>query len=252
MIPKRIIPILLINNQDLIKTKKFQYYKYVGDPLNAIKIFNEEEVDELIVIDIGVSNKSSPDYEYIEKLNNESFIPFTYGGGIRDINDVDILLSKGVEKISIQSAALQNIKLIEKIANKYGSQSLILSLDYYNHLEHIRLRNVNKKMNFIQFESFLNDFINAGIGELFINNIERDGMKNNQDYNFIKKLDSFLTVPLISAGGTKNKKDIIRVFQSGADAVGVGSYFIFYGKFDAVLISYPDKKEVEKISNYEF
>jgi len=251
MIPKRIIPILLINNQDLIKTKKFKYYKYVGDPLNAIKIFNEEEVDELIVIDIGVKNNASPDYSYIDKLNNESFMPFTYGGGIKNINDVDILLSKGIEKISIQTEALNNIKLIEKIANKYGSQSLIFSLDYINYSDYIQIRNKNEKMNFNEFESFLKDYINAGIGELLINNMEKDGMKNNQDYNFIKKLDSFLTVPLISAGGTKNKTDIIKVFQSGADAVGVGSYFIFYAKFDAVLISYPNKKEIEKISNYE-
>ena len=251
MIPKRIIPILLISNQDLIKTKRFKFYKYVGDPLNAIKIFNEEEVDELIVIDIGVKNNATPDYSYIEKLNNESFIPFTYGGGIKNINDVDILLSKGIEKISLQTAALNNIKLIEEIANKYGSQSLILSLDYLNYYDYIQIRNKSEKMNFNQLESFLKDYINAGIGELFINNIKKDGMKNNQDYNFIEKINSFITVPLISAGGTKNKNDIVKVFQSGANAVGVGSYFIFYGKFDAVLISYPNKKEKEMISNYE-
>ena len=252
MIPKRIIPILLINNQDLIKTKQFKFYKYVGDPLNAIKIFNEKEVDEIIVIDIGVDESSRPDFDFIEKLNNESFIPFTYGGGIRNINDVDILFSKGVEKVSIQSAVLQNLNFVEQIAKKYGSQSLILSLDYINNNEYIRIRNIDKVMKLKNLNNFINDFINAGIGEIFINNIKKDGMKNSQDYEFIKKINSFLTIPLISAGGTNSTEDIINTFKSGADAVGVGSHFIFYGKYDAVLISYLKKRELEKIFNYEF
>ena len=250
MIPKRIIPLLLINNQDLVKTKKFNFYKYVGDPLNAIKIFNEKEVDEIIVIDIGNNDFNRPDFSFIEKLNNESFMPFTYGGGIKNISDVDILLSKGVEKISIQAAALKDIKFIEQIANKYGSQSIILSLDYINHGSYIELRNYNNKMNYGDLEDFLKRYINAGIGELFINNIIKDGMKNSQDHKFIKTINSFLDIPIISAGGTSSNNDIIDTFNAGANGVAVGSKFIFYGKFDAVLISYPDKAEINKIINY--
>ena len=252
MIPKRIIPILLIQNQDLIKTKTFNYYKYVGDPLNAIKIFNEKEIDEIIVIDINVEKTNSPDYDFIDKLNNESFIPFTYGGGIKSIKDVDILFSKGIEKISVQRKALNNINFVEEIANKYGSQSLVLSLDYIYKNEKIIIRNLNKKMNHKNFEIFINDYVNAGIGEILINNIEKDGMKNAQDYNFIKLINSYLSIPLISAGGTNSKQDIIKTFKSGADAVGVGSYFIFYGIYDAVLISYLNKEEIKEISSYEY
>tara|TARA_A100001011_G_scaffold283622_1_gene294014 strand:- start:5092 stop:5850 length:759 start_codon:yes stop_codon:yes gene_type:complete len=252
MIPRRIIPILLIQNQDLIKTKKFNYYKYVGDPLNAIKIFNEKEIDEIIVIDISVEKINSPDFDFIDKLNNESFIPFTYGGGIKSIDDVDILFSKGIEKISVQSEALNNINFVEEIANKYGSQSLVLSLDYIYKNETIFIRNLNKKMNHKNFEIFINDYVNSGIGEILINNMEKDGMKNAQDYNFIKLINSYLSIPLISAGGTNSKQDIINTFKSGADAVGVGSYFIFYGVYDAVLITYLNKEEIKEISSYEY
>jgi imidazole glycerol-phosphate synthase subunit HisF len=252
MLPKRIIPVLLIQNQDLVKTKQFKFFKYVGDPLNAIKIFNDKSVDEIIVIDINVDKHTNPDYEYIEKLNNESFMPFTYGGGVKNLRDADILFSKGIEKISIQSAALNNLKLIEEISNKYGSQSLILSLDYINYSSHVKLRNIDKKMSLKDLKTFLKDFLNAGIGELFINNISKDGMKSGQDYEFISILNSFLNIPLISAGGTRSKEDMVKVFKSGADAVGIGSYFIFYGVYDAVLISYPDQLQIEKISNYDY
>lgn len=241
MLRPRVIPCLLLNGPRLVKTKKFDAQKYIGDPVNAIRIFNEKCADEIVLLDISASKKKTrPQFELIEEIAGECFVPLCYGGGIRDLEDAKQLFSLGIEKICIQSAYLQDMNLIQKLSERYGAQSIVASVD-------IRKNIFGKKSVYhaaagndlkISWQDLIRQLVKAGAGEIFLNSVNKDGMRSGLDIDVISEAAKMIDIPLIACGGVGSLADIQKGIQAGASAVAVGSYFVLHGAHDAVLISY--------------
>ncbi|WP_338617699.1 AglZ/HisF2 family acetamidino modification protein [Pigmentiphaga sp. CHJ604] len=250
MIPPRIIPSLLIKNGKLVKTREFSDARYVGDPVNAIRIFNEKNVDELIITDISATiDNREPDYRLIEELAGECFMPLCYGGGIQNLKQASNVFRAGAEKIAINSAALQNPGLIREIADRYGSQSVVVCMDIKRgffgkyHLYRYATRSLERK---ISIEQHLKVSLDSGAGEIFLNSVDRDGTLTGLDLDLLSKVAQHIPVPLVLGGGTKSLEDIVKAASSGANAIAVGAFFVFYGPHRAVLITYPTPDAIEK------
>ncbi|PUA27591.1 MAG: imidazole glycerol phosphate synthase subunit HisF [Cellvibrio sp. 79] len=254
MLKHRVIPALLLQDRGLVKTRKFKDGKYVGDPLNAIRIFNDKEVDELMVLDIVASKRGQePDYSIIEQFAGECFMPLCYGGGVRTLDQAARIFDLGVEKISIQSAAISNIKLISDIANRFGSQSVVVSIDVkYNWLKQPRLyQSSNRKLLKQDWLEFSQSAVNAGAGELVINAVDRDGEMCGYDIELITKITRSVSVPVIALGGAGNLGDLKKAVHAGASAVAAGSMFVYQGPHRAVLITYPPYSELENLLEFD-
>jgi len=254
MLRPRIIPCLLIKDNGLVKTKKFSDPKYVGDPLNAVKIFNELEVDELIVLDIDATAKElNPNEKLISKLAEECRMPLCYGGGVKTIDQIERLVGLGVEKIAISSEAIKNPKLILEASKKVGSQSVVVVLDvkYEGLIKKPKIKMLNGKETCDQdLFSFVKKLEEFGAGEIVINCIDRDGMKNGYDIELISKIRGATKLVLTLMGGASSYNDIKNLVKSVKNVgCAAGSLFVFKGKFDAVLINYLDKYDKEKLNN---
>jgi cyclase len=250
MLKNRIIPALLLQGGGLVKTQAFKNSKYVGDPTNAIKIFNEKEVDELIVIDINASKKNqNPNYEIIEMFASECFMPVCYGGGITNIDQAAKIFDLGIEKISIQSAALENFDLIEKIANRFGNQSVVISIDVIkNWLGKYKLySSKNNKSLDKKWQDHLRAAVNAGAGEVLLTSVNNDGMQNGYDLTLINEATKEVNVPIIALGGAGKLAHFKDAIDAGASAVAAGSMFVFSGPHRAVLITYPQYGELQQL-----
>lgn len=251
MLRPRIIPSLLIHDKGLVKTVKFKDHKYIGDPINAVKIFNEKEVDELAVFDIDATVLGNePNYILIEKLANQSRMPLCYGGGVKTVKQAQKIFSLGVEKIALSSSIIQNPNLITEISEKVGSQSVIVVLDVKKKLlggYEIYTHN-GKKSTGISPIKFAEMAQKLGAGEVIINSIDNDGMMNGFDMNIIAKVREKTTIPLTVLGGAGNLEDIKKVIlNNGIIGVAAGSLFVFRGVYKAVLINYPSKDEKNTI-----
>lgn len=248
MLHPRIIPNLLIHNKGLVKTTNFKSPKYVGDPLNAVKIFNEKSVDELMVTDIDATVKNvDPNYSLIEKLANESRMPLCYGGGIKHIKQAEKIFSLGVEKIAMSSYAIKNPTLISEIADSVGSQSVVIVLDikkkYLSNNYHIYTHNGTKNTGLNPLK-FIDDIKNMGVGEIVINSIDRDGTMKGYDLKIIDQVRKITTLPLTVLGGAGSLDDIGELINKySIIGAGAGSIFVFKGKYRAVLINYPNNEE---------
>jgi cyclase len=244
MLYPRIIPCLLVHNKGLVKTTKFKEPKYVGDPINAVKIFNEKEVDEIIVVDIDASSKGKePDYKLIEKLAIECRMPLCYGGGIKTLEQAQRIFSLGVEKIAISSLAIENPSIITNMANRVGNQSVVVVLDVkkktLSNKYEIYIHN-GKKNTGLDPIIIATQLQNIGAGEIVINSIDKDGLMNGFDLDLINKIRDVITIPLTVLGGAGSLDDLGTVIQEhGIIGVAAGSLFVFKGKFKAVLINYP-------------
>lgn len=250
MLKHRVIPCLLLHNGGLVKTKKFAHPKYVGDPINAIRIFNDKEVDELVVLDISASKEGrEPNYELIEQLAGECFMPLCYGGGIRTIEQVRQLFSLGLEKVALQSAALKDVSLIRKISEQYGSQSVVVSVDVKKNWLGKRnlFMSVSGKVSSQSWVDFIRQAVAAGAGEVMLNSVDRDGVMQGMDIDLIKEASSSVSVPLIAVGGVGCLADIKAAVDAGASAVAAGAFFVFHGTHRAVLITYPGYQELEAL-----
>ena len=254
MLSPRVIPCLLIHKKGLVKTEKFKNPKYVGAPINAVKIFNEKEVDELIVLDIDASRENKdPDYNMIEKLAYECRMPLCYGGGINSSSQALRILSLGVEKIALSSAALNNPELISEISDQVGSQSLVIVLDvkkkFFGGYD-IYIHNSTKKIN-KDLISSIKQFQELGAGEFVLNSIDNDGSQEGFDIDLISKVKTIINVPLTVLGGAGSLKDMREVIDKfGIIGCAAGSLFVFKGRFKAVLINYPNieiKNELVKL-----
>ena len=246
MLRSRITPCLLVHRKGLVKTVEFKEPKYVGDPLNAVKIFNEKEVDELIILDIDATIEGrGPDFNFIKNIAIESRMPLCYGGGITTVEQAKKIISFGVEKIALSSAAIENSQLLVEIGNAVGVQSLVVVLDVkkkglFNNYEvftHNGKRHVDKKLTDIV--SILN---NIGVGEIVINSIDEDGKMNGYDFKLFELVRELTSCPLTILGGAsslENIKEAILKFKPLG--VAAGSIFVFKGKYKAVLINYPDR-----------
>jgi len=248
MLYPRLIPVLLIHNRGLVKTVKFKDPKYVGDPLNAVRIFNEKEVDELIVIDIDATVQGyEPDYKTIENLAAECRMPFCYGGGIKTVAQAKHILSLGVEKVSLSSAAIQTPKLISELAEQVGNQSVVVTLDVRKKLfsSKYEVFTHNGKNNTKQCPIELSKQLQAlGAGEIVLNAIDHDGVMKGYDLELIRKIKNTISVPMTVIGGAGTLEHIADLYQQeNLIGAAAGSLFVFKGKYKAVLINYPNTTE---------
>jgi imidazole glycerol-phosphate synthase subunit HisF len=252
MLNPRIIPCLLIKNKGLVKTIKFRDPKYVGDPINAVKIFNEKEVDELIVLDIDASDENrEPDYAMIENLAVECRMPFCYGGGIKTPEQARRIFGLGVEKIAISSLAVENPDFITTIAESVGNQSVVVILDVKKRLlsskYEIWINNARKNTG-LSAVDFASKIAALGAGEIVINSIDCDGTMKGYDFHIIDQIRNAVNIPLTILGGVGSLQDIgIAFARYGIIGASAGSLFVFKGKFRAVLINYPPPNEKEEV-----
>lgn len=250
MLRARIIPCLLVHKKGLVKTKKFSEPKYVGDPINAVKIFNEKEVDELIVLDIDATAESrQPDFEMIKNLANECRMPFCYGGGVTTVEQAKKIISLGAEKVALSHSAISNTTLLRFIAKEVGNQSVVVILDIkkrgilkgggYD----LYTKNGKLKAN-VKILDFIAELNSIGIGEIVINSIDNDGMMNGYDFQLIDLIRNHTDLPITVLGGA-GSLDHIKEVISKYKIIGVaaGSLFVFKGKYNAVLINYPNRVE---------
>lgn len=250
MLKKRIIPSLLVDDRRLVKTFKFKEKQYIGDPLNAIKIFNEKFVDELIILDISKNvTKNGIDYEFYRDLFSECFVPVTYGGGINSLNDADKIFKLGVEKVCLNTSVLENKNIIKEFVKKFGSQSIVVSIDVKKNIfNQYKIYNnktdkIEKNLNLI---NYIIDLEKLGVGEILINSIDHDGTMKGMNLKLIEATCKIINLPIIYLGGIGSINDIEKAFKFNISAVSAGSFFIFYGPHKAVLISYPHN-EFEKL-----
>jgi cyclase len=257
MLYPRIIPCLLVHNKGLVKTVKFKEGKYVGDPINAVKIFNEKEVDELMVLDIDASIEGrDPDYKMIENLAVECRMPLCYGGGIKTAKQAEKIFSLGVEKIAISSAVIDNPSIVKELAQKVGTQSVVVVLDVKKKMfggYEIVTHNATKKTG-VDPVKLTKELEELGIGEIVINSVDNDGVMKGYDFNIIDKVKEVATVPMTVLGGAGSLDDMGEVINKhGIIGVAAGSLFVFKGKYKAVLINYPKHDEKENLvrENYK-
>jgi len=250
MLKARVIPCLLLNGSGLVKTVQFKKPKYVGDPINAVRIFNDKEVDELTVLDInGTVKEKAPQFELITQIASECFMPLSYGGGIRSIDQIEKLLKLGVEKVILNSAAVHTPELIRQSARLVGRQSIVVSIDVMKLAfgkYHVYTHGGRKKTN-IDLLGHATHMEKIGAGELLLTSIDRDGTQGGYDLKLLKKITDAVSIPVIASGGAGKMVDFEEAIKKGgASAVAAGSMFVFYGKHRAVLINYPSREDIKK------
>jgi len=249
VIRPRVIPCLLLKNEGLVKTVKFKDPKYLGDPINIVRIFNDKEVDELIFLDIlaTVENRR-PNFELLGKITSECFMPLGYGGGIRTLEDVKQLLSMGVEKIVLNTSAVENPSLIRTAADYAGSQAVVISMDIKKTLlgKYEVYTRGGKKATGLDPVKFAIEMEKQGAGELFLNSIDRDGTMQGYDLELVRRVADSVTVPVVACGGAGNIQHLAEAIQAGASAAAAGSMFVFQGPLRGVLISYPAQEELKR------
>jgi imidazole glycerol-phosphate synthase subunit HisF len=252
MLRTRVIPCLLLKNHGLVKTVKFKDPTYVGDPINAVRIFNEKEVDELLFLDITASVEGRrPPFNIISEIASECFMPLGYGGGIRSLEDIRTLFFSGVEKACINSCAVENPALIKSASDTFGSQSIVVSIDVRKNLlgKNVVYTYSGRRNTGLDPVEYAKRVEEMGAGEILLNSIDRDGTMQGYDVELVRKLSDAVTIPVVACGGAGKLKDICEVLdKGGASAAAAGSLFVFHGKHRAVLISYPSKQELEGAS----
>ena len=252
MLRPRIIPCLLVHDGGLVKTVAFKEPKYVGDPINAVKIFNEKEADELIVLDIDATvNKAEPDYKLIAHLAAECRMPLCYGGGVRTAEQAKKIVGLGVEKVAISAAAIRDPSLISRIAGEIGSQSVVVVLDVKQRLlgKGYEVWTHNGRTNTqLSVPEFAAQAQALGAGEIVINSIERDGRMQGYDLALAAQLRQALHIPMTVLGGAGSLADIGSLIETcGVVGAAAGSLFVFKGAYRAVLINYPNAPQKDEM-----
>jgi cyclase len=246
----RIIPVLLLQNKGLVKTVKFRDPVYVGDPINAIRIFNEKEVDELIFLDIDASKEGrGPNYDTIKQFASECFMPVSYGGGISSCEEIRKILKLGIEKVCINTSAIKSPTFVKEAVKNFGSSTIVVSIDVKKSVFGKYEIFTNKKINnsIPNLDSHLKQMEQYGVGEILLNSVDKDGMLKGMDIPLTKKISESVTMPVVSCGGAVNLSDFRSAIKDGkASAVAAGSMFVFHGKHKAVLITYPSRNEILK------
>jgi imidazole glycerol-phosphate synthase subunit HisF len=251
MLSKRVIPVLLLKGNGLYKTVQFKNPVYIGDPINAVKLFNDKEVDELCFLDIEASkNKKEPNYELLAKIIDEAFIPFGYGGNITNVEQVRKLLKMGIEKVVINTAAFENKNLIPELYQRFGASTIVAAVDVKKNLfgKYELYSHDGTKSQKGNVYEYCEQLEKAGAGELLVNSIDRDGKMNGYDINLIKEIANRVGIPVIACGGAGNLGHISDCStQTNAAAFAAGSLFVYHGPHKAVLINYPTQKELKTV-----
>ncbi len=245
----RVIPLMLIDNGKAVVTRQFSKPIYVGDPINAMKVFNEKEVDEMLVVDITAPSKMpEPDFDLLSKLASESFMPLTYGGRVSTMRQVETIIGCGIEKISFNTSIFNHPDLINEVATRFGKQSVVASLDIKRNLFGKYVIKINRgrqsvNMNLEQCAAHL---MRIGVGEVALTSMDHDGMLCGYHYDLIRQLSKLVNVPIIACGGASSVADFVKAVENGASAVAAGAMFYFKGGFSAVLINYPEQQFLKK------
>lgn len=239
----RVIPCLLLRGHGLVKTRKFKDPVYVGDPVNAVRIFSEKEVDELVLLDIDASREGrGPDYELVAEIAGECFMPVAYGGGVRSLEQVRKLIRSGVEKVVINSAACESVAVIREAADVFGSQAVVVGVDVRKTLlggYKVVAKSASVETR-LKLEEHVRNVVAAGAGEIFLNSVDRDGQMAGYDLDLIRSVTQCVDVPVVACGGAGSVDHLTQaVRDAGASAVSAGSMFVFHGRHRAVLINYP-------------
>lgn len=247
----RIMPILLLSGRRLVKTSRFKAPSYVGDPLNAVKIFNDKEVDEIVILDIEATRRQlTPQFDLIAEISSECFMPITYGGGVSTLDQMDILFRSGVEKIALNTAAFEQSTLVTKAAARFGSQSVVVSIDVRRTFigqQRVYVR-AGQRNTGLDPVSYARRMEQEGAGELLVTSIEREGTACGFDLELISSITSAVSVPVIAHGGASGLHDLrTAIVQGNASAAAAGRMFVFQGPHRAVLITFPKPDEIATI-----
>ena len=247
MFAPRVIPVLTVIDDGLYRTKRFRKPSYVGDPLNAIRIFNEKEVDELVVLDIASERQSTPErLRLFEEMASEAFMPTTLGGCISTVEHVERAFGMGYDKVVINSAVFRDTELIGRLKDRFGGQSIVVSIDVGKTLLGGRTvrSNLGRKAERLDPVSHARQCEKAGAGELIIRSIDHDGMMDGFDLDLIAKVSASVNIPVVAAGGAGRIEHLQQALDAGAHSVSAGSMFVYHGPHRAVLINYPDASVV--------
>lgn len=251
MIRTRVIPALLLKGRGFVKTTKFMDPVYLGDPINIVRIFNEKYVDEICILDISASpSGQNPDFEILEDIAGECFMPLSYGGGLRTVEDIRKILSAGFEKAVVNTVASKSPQLVHEASQAFGSQSVVVSIDVKRTIFGRYEVYVNGGKEKIGEEpvSYAKMMEELGAGEILLNSIDRDGTMSGYDLDLIAKVSEELTIPLIACGGAGRVEDLAdAVHKAGASAVAAGAFFVFHGPHRAVLINMPTQAKIEEM-----
>jgi cyclase len=260
MFRPRVIPCLLLKDKGLVKTVNFENPRYIGDPINAVRIFNDKEADELLFLDIAASRRtgllkmlgSGGDIpiELIAKISRECLMPLSYGGGIKTIEDIRVLFHAGVEKVALNTHAVSNIELVREASETFGSQSIIVSIDARRHPDgaYEVYTNGGKTATGLEPAAFAKRMETAGAGEIMITSIDRDGSFQGYDLTLTRRVAEAVDIPVVASGGAGRLDDFLSGYCDGhASALAAGSLFVYHGRKRAVLINYPTRTELEHI-----
>lgn len=245
---KRIIPCLLYDGSGLVKTVKFKNPSYVGDPINAIKIFNDKEVDELIFIDINASKeKRKPDFEKIAQLSGEAFMPFAYGGGVKTLEDFKSLFKSGVEKVIVNSLVQEDPGTLKKAVDYFGGQAIVVCVDFkkqlLGHKSPCSHLNYKIKYDLITYAKYLTE--DLGVGEIMLQSMDRDGTWEGYDFETSEKVINGINTPVIVTGGCGSINDLKKIlYDKNANAAAVGSMAVYSKKNMGVLINFPERSKI--------
>ncbi|MBI9035778.1 MAG: imidazole glycerol phosphate synthase subunit HisF [Bacteroidales bacterium] len=251
MFRPRVIPILLLKNLGLVKSTKFKDYRYIGDPINAVKIFNDLRADELVFLDIEASKLGRKiSLEFIRNVGDEANMPFAVGGGIRSIQDIKEILNAGAEKVVLNTVVFDDPDLVRKAADEFGSSTIVVSIDvkkkWFGKYA-IYTLGATKNTHLNPFE-FVKTIEQLGAGEIIVNAIDRDGLMNGFDIDIVRGISDRVSIPVVAVGGAGNYEHLRAVVNEGhASAIGAGSMFVYHGNRKAVLINYPEREELSQL-----
>jgi imidazole glycerol-phosphate synthase subunit HisF len=251
MIKTRVIPCLLLKGKGLVKTERFSNPRYLGDPINIVKIFNEKEAHEIAILDIMATVEGrGPSFQYLGDIASEAFMPLAYGGGIKTLDDIRRIFKTGFEKVIINSATFSDPKLIEKASMEFGSQSIVVSIDAKrsmlgNYEVFLQNGKLGMKKGPVQHAK---DMEALGAGEILITSVDKEGTMSGYDIELIKSITSNVDVPVLANGGAGELKHFEQAVKvGGASGVVAGSLFVFHGKHRGILISFPEEKELSRL-----
>jgi len=250
MLATRVMPCLLLRNGALVKTQRFRNASYVGDPLNTVRIFNEKEVDELVLLDIAATlQNKKPPFRLIEEIASECFMPLSYGGGIRSAADARRVFHLGVEKVIINSAAVATPHLVTQLAEEFGRQSIVVSMDVKRKLlgGYEVVTHGGRRRTGLAPAEYAARMTKLGAGELLVTSVDRDGLMSGYELPLLRQVTAAVEVPVIACGGAGRLVDFAQGVQSGAAAVAAGSMVVYQGPNRAVLISFPTAEELESV-----
>lgn len=248
MFRPRVIPVLLLKNSALYKSVRFRKHRYIGDPINAVRIFNDLKADELVFLDIEASrNNTLISPEFVKAVGEEAYMPLAVGGGIKSVEDIRTIINAGAEKVVINTHAARNPAFIKQAAEVFGSSAITVCIDVKKNFfgkPHTYILGGSKQMPFspVDFAGLMEE---NGAGELIIQSIDRDGMMNGYEIELVKSVSVAVGIPVVALGGAGNNDDLVEGYRSGfAGGLAAGSIFVYQGKSHSVLINYPDKSEL--------